>query len=406
MAWRRPLAKDKNLKLVPQAEKAEGKSISLGKDVSRRPKQRRRHILAISFLLCVLFPGLITAGYYAFVATDRYVSGSGFSVRGMDLGAGGDFIGAMTGLASVGTTTSDSYILLQYLQSRDLVERLQQDFPLRDHYSAEAIDPLSRLRAGADIEEVVDYWRTRVNTTYDSTSGIVSYEIEAFSPDAALQIANLVLGYGRDLVNELSGRAREDAVAYAQGEVQRAESRLRLALDSLRGFRESEMAIDPAGAAQIQMQLIGGLESQLADVRARISAIEGSVDADAPSMRTLRRQAEALETQIAAQRAEIGTREDGSPGSALSGQLATYETLEIERNFAQQAYASALSSLETARMEADRQQRYLAVFSAPMVPEHAIYPRRVLNTILAFLGLGLIWGIGALIVYAVRDHLS
>ena len=36
----------------------------------------------------------------------------------------------------------------------------------------------------------------------------------------------------------------------------------------------------------------------------------------------------------------------------LSGQLASFETLEIERSFAQKAYASAFSSLEKARIEA------------------------------------------------------
>lgn len=64
---------------------------------------------------------------------------------------------------------------------------------------------------------------------------------------------------------------------------------------------------------------------------------------------------------------------------ALTGQLATYETLEVERNFAQQAYTSALSSLEKARVEADRQERYLAVYSTPAVPQYPLYPRRILG---------------------------
>jgi capsular polysaccharide transport system permease protein len=117
------------------------------------------------------------------------------------------------------------------------------------------------------------------------------------------------------------------------------------------------------------------------------------------------RQAEALEAQIAAERAGSLAGAGGAPGARLTGQLASFETLETERGFAQQAYASAFSSLEKARIEAGRQQRYLAVYSAPAVPQYPAHPRRWMNSLLLLGGLCAAWGIGALIAYAVRDHM-
>jgi capsular polysaccharide transport system permease protein len=76
----------------------------------------------------------------------------------MDAGGGMDVLGAFTGLASTGSTTSDSYIVLKYLESRDLLDRLQKDFDLRGNYSAENIDYLSRMEPDLLIEEVIDYW--------------------------------------------------------------------------------------------------------------------------------------------------------------------------------------------------------------------------------------------------------
>lgn len=393
-------------KLVPLVDKE--KPAPGGVKVSgTRPRTMRRRLLGASFVVFVLLPALLSAAYFAVLASDRYVAGAGFTVRGMDSGVGSDILGAVTGLASTGSTTSDSYILLKYLKSRDIVERLQTDFPFKEHYSgSDKADFLSRLDADADIEHVVEYWAKRIQTSFDPTSGIVTFDVEAFDPDSAARIASLVLDYSRQLVNELSSRARADALSYAEGEVERAELRLRMALDAMRVFRETEKSIDPAGTARIQLELIGGLEKQLAEIRARIAALQGSVAKDAPSLRSLLRQSEALEQQIAAQREEIGVNADGTAGSALSNQLATYETLEVERNFAQQTYASALSSLEKARLEADRQQRYLAVYSTPAVPQYALYPRRILNTFLILAGLAIAWGIGVLVVYAVRDHVS
>jgi len=383
---------------------------SLGIQVAKglRPQAIRRRMLLASFLICVVVPALLGSLYFLFVASDRYVSGAGFAVRSMDAGGGTDLFGTFTGLANAGSTSSDSYILLKYLKSRSMLEQLERDFPLRQAFSADGVDFISKLDPDSDIEHVVEYWEGMLGTTYDNISGIVTFNVQAFSPEDAKRIADLVLGYCQELVNDLSERARVDAVAFAEGEVRLAEERLRTALENLRSFRENEQSIDPARSAQMQIEIVGSLEKQLLDIRARISALEGSVDQDSPALRTLRRQAEALESQIAAKQSEISTG-DGSSGTestALSGLLATYEALEVERNFAQQAYASALSSLEKARVEAGRQQRYLAVYETPAVPEYPLYPQRFLSILILVAVLSAVWGVGTLIVYSVRDHLS
>lgn len=372
-----------------------------------RPQARRRRLLRISFLLCVLVPSLIGAFYFAFIASDRYVSGAGFAIRGFEVNGSTDFLGAMAGLASSGTTTSDSYIVLKYMSSRDLVEKVDRDVSLRKVFAREDVDFLSRLDPALQIERVVEYWDGRIAVVFDSVSGIISFEIEAFMPEDAQAVAASVVQYAQDLVNELSRQARQDMVSFAESEAQRAERRLSDALAALRSFRDRQNAIDPAGTARIELDLVGGLQRQLAEVEARIAVLDDSLDSRAPSLRNLNRQAEALRTQIQERRRAIGKAEPagGLAEKALTGQLAEYEALEVERNFAQQAYASALSSLETARVDANRQQRYLAVYAAPALPQYPLYPRRVQNVVLIFLGLTLTWGIGVLITYAVRDHI-
>jgi capsular polysaccharide transport system permease protein len=370
-----------------------------------RPRSLRRRILALSFLLCVAIPAMMGALYFTVLASDRYVSGAGFAVRGIDAGGGSDFLGAVTGLASTGSTTSDSYILLDYLRSRDLVEKLEREFPLRASFGRDDVDMLSRLDPSLEVERVVDYWQSRITTSFAPSTGIVKFEVEAFTPDDAQKLAELVLAHSKALVNDLSIRARHDALAHAEDEVARAEARLKQALDAVRRFRETERSIDPVGDARAQTELIGGLERQLAELKARIAALRPSVSPGAPSLRNLMRQAEALEQQISAAREGSAAGETGDNPARLSGQLASFETLEIERSFAQKAYASAFSSLEKARIEAGRQQRYLAVYSAPAIPQYPAYPRRLINSLLLLGGLCTAWGIGALIAYAVRDHM-
>ena len=372
-----------------------------------RPQQRRRRILLWSFILCVVLPLTLVMYYYAMIATDRYGSTAGFSVRGIENSTGIDGLATLTGLASTGSTTADSYIVLKYLESRSLLEKLDRELSLREVYSDPDIDFLSRMDADIAIEDFVDYWLSRVNTEFDPSSGIIEFTVQSFSTEHALAIAERMIQLTQNLVNKLSENARQDSLKFAQEEVNLQEQRLRNALDAIRNFRTIEQSVDPTATAALDIQLLADLEARLIDINAKIAVQRKTLDEEAPSLVLLRRQAEALDTQIAKRRAEIsGKLHEDIDTSAITAQLTQFETLDVERRFAEQSYASALNSLEQARRDADRQQRYLAVHLHPQAAEISEYPKRLRNSLLAAFILFASWGIGTLIVYSVRDHLT
>jgi len=378
-------------------------------DVSNkhRPRKKRRVLLWLSFLLCVVLPIGAASYYYASIATDRFAARAGFSIRGIDAGAGIDGIGALTGLASTGSTTSDSYIVLSYLGSRELLESVDAKLDLRGVYAGQNIDYISRLNNDVLIEDFLEYWNKKIDTQFDPTSGIIEFEVQSFDAEHAQQIADSVLSLTQTLVNELSANARSDALRFAREEVVLQEGRLRQALAKIRDFRSSEQSVDPSASAALEIELIASLQSRLIDVNARISALRQSLDENAPSLVGLQRNADALAAQIVERRNAIGNEllaESGS--SAVTQQLALYEELEVERSLAQQAYASALVSLEQARRDADRQQRYLAIHLRPQVAESAKYPRSFVNILIISFACFAAWGITTLMTYSVRDHLT
>lgn len=389
----------------------DGKVLTLASDnpdnSSMKSTARKHGYLWMSFLLCVLLPLFAAALYYATIATDRYAARAGFSIRGIDTSAGMDGIGALTGLASTGSTTSDSYIVLSYLISRELLEAVDEQLDLSSIYSSPEVDIFSRLSADATVEEFIDYWERRIHMQFDPTSGIIEFEVQSFSPEHAREIAAAVLTFTQRLVNELSANARNDAMRFAREEVELQETRLRQALGAIRDFRTSEQSVDPSASAALEIELIANLESRLSDLNARISVLRQTLDENAPSLLALRRNAEALAAQIVQRRRAIGSDILGVAGiSAVTQQLAIYEELEVERSLAQQAYGSALASLEQSRRDADRQQRYLAIHMQPQVAESAQYPRSSWNLFVLGFALVAVWGIGTLINYSVRDHLT
>jgi len=390
---------------------SKGKVLTLGNSAAIDPsdwqEKRRPSRLQVSFLLCVVLPFIAATIYFATLASDRYAARAGFSIRGIDTNAGIDGIGALTGLASTGSTTSDSYIVLSYLASRELLEAVDGQLDLRGVYSSRDVDPLSRLASGAAVEDFLKYWSRRIHTQFDPTSGIIEFEVQSFSPEHAREIAAVVLRLTQTLVNELSANARSDALRFAREEVQLQEARLRQALGAIRDFRATEQSVDPSASAALEIELIASLEARLIDVNARIAALRQTLDETAPSLSALRRNADALAAQIVERREAIGSEILGESGvSAVTRQLARYEELEVERSLAQQAYASALASLEQARRDADRQQRYLAIYLRPQFAESAKYPRSLRNILILGFALVAAWGIGTLITYSVRDHLT
>ena len=178
-------------------------------------------------------------------------------------------------------------------------------------------------------------------------------------------------------------------------------------LEAIREFRTVEQSVDPTASAALDIELLAKLESRLIDINARITVQRETLDEDAPSLVALRRQAEALREQLANRRAELsGKSSDDANVSSVTTQLSAFDSLEVERRFAEQSYASALDSLGQARRDADRQQRYLAVHLYPQAAETSEYPKRARNILLATFALFTTWAIAVLVTYSIRDHLT
>ncbi|MBO6897609.1 MAG: lipopolysaccharide biosynthesis protein [Shimia sp.] len=369
------------------------------------PLKNKRWGLILSFLCLFLIPVGLGGAYFGVLASDRYAAGASFVIRGLEGGGTPDFVTSFTGLSPSGSTTSDSYVVRNFLESADLLRQLDAELDLRGHYSQEHIDPIARFRPDSTFEELVEYWQWRINTTYDSTTGIVTFEVQAFDAEMAERLAQLALAAADRLVNELSEKARRDSVQFAAKEVERAEERVRNIRLQLVNFRAERGAVDPMVNAQLDAELMASLETKLVDIQARINALAGSVDADSPMLVQLNRQARALEEQIQQRRALIGQQGGQDSPENTAEALAAYEGLLIEQNFAQQSYASAMVSLETARMDADRQQRYLGVFARPFVPNEPAYPVRVRDFFLVMIAAFALWAISTLIAYTIRDHM-
>ncbi len=391
--------------------------LKLGSIGGVKPGQLRRFGMGVSALLFVVLPIILSVLYFGLIASDRYNATAHFTVRSQSSVPSTDLLTSITGVADSGSTTTDSYIILDYLESRELVEALQESLDIRALFSRPEADFLTRLDPEVPIEDLIDYWLGRIDTSFDAATNIITFEVDAFRAEDAKRIADEVVLKTGQLVNRLSEQARQDTVKYAREEVTRAELRVRALRQSTLKFREDNNEIDPTKNAEGQLTIISGLEAQLATIRIQIAALRNEVSDDSPTIKNLRREELALENQLARQKEQLSlprsvqtnqteTTGDEKRFQALTSLLSNYEELLLDREFAEKMYAATLASLERARADADRNQRYLAVFVNPSVAELAAYPRRLLSVAIISILSIVFWGVGVVIFYSIRDHLA
>ncbi|MBC7151601.1 MAG: RkpR, polysaccharide export protein [Rhizobium sp.] len=387
------------------------------KEVRKRklsPLLKIRHLIMIAgFIALVAIPSTLASLYLAFVAQDQYHSSSSFAVRSISSSVGASDILGVFSQSTATSTVADSYILIDYLLSERMLEDVDAKFDLDSVYAPRGGDYYFGLAAGEPIEDKVNYWRQMVTINFDHTSGILQLQVKAFDPKKAQEIANYILAKSEQLINELSDKAHDETLRLAREEIGIAEKRLTDARMALREFRDVSQDVDPVEGAKLAVQLVAGMERELAKLNADLEVARSQMAEDTPRIRVIKTQIAALESRIEAEKQRLGSGMVGTKtarttqdltGSDVSGRLQLYEKLELEREFGERAYAAALASLEKARMDATSKQRYLAVFIQPTLSQMAQYPSRLLSAFLVLLGGLFVWGMGTLIYYNIRDR--
>lgn len=374
--------------------------------MARKASMRKRHWgLALGFFLIVVAP-LAALGYYLLErATDQYASVAGFSVRQEENSAPStSMLGGLAGFVG-GGGNGDSEMLFQYIQSQDLVSKIDQQIDLRTHYTAPYNkDPFFALKPGSSIEDLLDYWKRVVRVSYDPNSQLITLNVLAFDPDMARRLAETIVADSQILVNELNAKARADALKYAQQDLEESVARLKSAREALVQFRTKTQIVDPQSDMQGRMGVLNSLQQQLAQALIDYDLLAQSAAADDPRVAQAQRRIDVIRARIADERSDFSTKTPDNGNEGYPNLLAEYESLSVDQQFAEESYRVALAALDSARANADRQTKYLATYVKPTLPQTAEYPKRLIIFALGGLFLFLLWSILALMYYAVRDR--
>lgn len=366
-------------------------------------KRRRRKLIALLTRLTVFvgLPTLMTGWYFFVMATPMYATKSEFVIEQQESQGATPFGGLMqgTGLA----TQRDASGTQSYLMSREAMIRLDEELGFVAHFQDPSIDAIQRLPEDATYEDAYAVYQDRVKIGYDPTEGILKMEVVAADPAVSQQFSEALIGFAEQRVDQMSLRAREDAMAGALESYEEAEARRREALNELTTAQALVETTDPVGLTAALQQRITALQLELdqkqIELANRLAAGSGEA-----RLAPIRSEIGILEGQIEDLRAQMSESSDGQ----LSITEITARLRQAEENYAFQTVLvqQALTAMETSRAEADRQRIYLETNVAPIAPDAPSYPRAFEDTLLAFLIFSGIYLMVSLTASILREQVS
>jgi capsular polysaccharide transport system permease protein len=293
--------------------------------------------------------------------------------------------------------------LQEYLLSNDILKLADQQLGLRKAYTAPAIDIFFRLKPNATQEQFLDYFQRRVEVQFDDNSGLLKIRAQAFTPDIALKLNQLLVETGEKFINEVSHRLAREQLTFAESELAKAQGNVQTAKLALEAFQREYGVLDPAAQAMGNTSLTVQLQAILAKKEADLKGLVGVYDANALPIKALREEINGLRAQLDA---ETKRAFGGATGSKLNKLAVDYQTLVLSLEFAQEGYKLALTGAESSRIESTRKLKSVVLVESPTLPESAEYPRRWYNLLALVLGLLLLYGIVSLVVATIEDHLA
>ncbi|WP_444908811.1 hypothetical protein [Microbulbifer sp. TRSA005] len=354
-------------------------------------------------LLCVGLPLLLVSAYYLFLVSDRYVSSTQLIVKDNGSSQGmSSSLGFL--LPGAGADNQDAFLVVNYIQSLDMAVYLDKTLQLSNYYRSDRYDIFSRLTSDATQEDYLKYYREHTAVGYDESTGIITIEMQAFEPEFARTLVETVTQKSEDFVNAISNQLADKQVAFVRSELELAQNKLRASKQEILDFQNRNKVVSPEELTKGISGIIQGLEAKLAEQRAKLTAAKTYLNPDSSQVVSMQAEINALEGQIAAEKERLVGVSDAQGEQRLNSLNAHFQNLELNLQFATDAYAASLKALETARMEASGRLKHLMVVSQPSLAEKAEYPRKLYNLASLAIILLLIYGIVKMLVSSIRDH--
>ena len=364
-------------------------------------KQHKERLNRLDSFKTVIYIMIVVIFYYTFIAADRYVSNVSLSVKSTDGGSPVSLSGieSLVGVAS--SSTEDIKLLQEYIKSFDMLQKLDEKINLRSLYEKQKIDLFFRIYPSTSKESYLKYYRDRIHILFDDTTGLLNVAVEGFSPEDARNISAAILEECERFINEISHNIAREQLRFAQGELESAKQKYKDAKNELLAFQNEYGVFDPQSLAKTKAGFITEIELQISKKETELNTMRSYLNDNAPEIVALKAELRAHKEQLEKERRKVASN---ASQDKLNDVVAQFEALYLNLSFAEDVYKTAITAVETTRIEIGRKAKQVVVIQSPYVPDSAAYPKKMYNIITIFVILTLIFGVVRLVRAIIDEH--
>ena len=350
-----------------------------------------------SFAL-VLAASLLVIVYYSLIASPRYVSESQFVVK--QASSTEPQLMGLAAIASTSSSTRDSLIIKQYIESRAMAEALDKSIQLKAHYQDSQWDTISGLSSAASIEDYVEYYQNHVTVRHDEMADIIYIEAQAFTSEYALLLGQALLELSEKFINTLGDKMAKEQLAYAQKEVERLYGAMKTQQNQLLSFQNQNQLYSPEQQGSALLGAITELQGNIISQEAKLKEMSAIMRSDSAQVKGQIILLDSLKQQLLEEKSKLTSKDQQS----LNQVTANYQEIKLGSELAAGMYQGALTSMEAVRADAYRKLKHLLVIQDPALPESDQYPRRIYSIVTWFISLLLVYLLGRLVWSIIKEH--
>ncbi len=307
------------------------------------------------------------AFYFYAMGRNRYYVRSDVIVR---KGASGNLDSGKSLFSLIGggnlAATEDARFLKVYLESPQILKKIENIIDFQKVYKRNRIDPFAGLKYDVSDVNKFYFFKKQVSISINEQSGIIIIRTFGYQPDTSYRINNFLIKESESFVNNLNQDIYKKQLTFAKSQVEQNKEMVNEITMKLSKFQTLNKFLDADLEANSKMGYIKGLEEELVDAKLNLATLKRQfVKMDDPEIVKVDNLIKDLKEQIRIERQLMS----GVSNESLNPKLIEFNQLKNSLIFAKEIYSGSLLTYEKTKSDSLQKQRFMAILREPILPD-------------------------------------
>ncbi|RUQ91049.1 hypothetical protein ELY11_00560 [Legionella septentrionalis] len=351
--------------------------------------------------LLVIFPWLIAAFYVLLLQAPVYQSTAKILVEKDEK----DPMNISMGILGGGhAAPSEIYLAREHVSSREVLENVEKQVGIKQHFQSRQVDFLSRLNKSATQSSFLKYYRQKVNAVVDPETNEIIISASAFTAQKAKQLLAAIILQTKEFVNRVSNTLAKKQYSFAKMKLHLAKEKLFEARKNVIEWQNQNGLFDPKETAQVVSSVMAKLKGTLVEKQTELITYSSFMQANSNKVVTLQEEIKALKAQIERQTSILlGQKEKNGK---LNKIMSDFEWVQLQLQFAQAEYQAAQQAFDAAAVNLAKNQNLVIEVEPPNLPDEPISPKPLFDLVNYLCVLLILFVLTKMAIIIVKEHID